>query len=82
VLGTLCYKGVKFERGENWSHKTQFFLFFLSTLYLALLNSLTKNAIHRLKILGGISPPSPLPQVTRIVVTINKVKPGYRVVIS
>jgi hypothetical protein len=31
-LGTLFYKGVKFERGENWSHKTQVF-HFLSSVY-------------------------------------------------
>jgi hypothetical protein len=42
VLGTLFYKGVKFERGENLSHKTQAFYFLFSIFYLLLLNSVTK----------------------------------------
>jgi hypothetical protein len=29
VFGTLFYKGVRFERGENWFHKTQVFHFLL-----------------------------------------------------
>jgi hypothetical protein len=27
ILGTLVYKGLKFERGENLTHKTQVFRF-------------------------------------------------------
>jgi hypothetical protein len=34
ILGTLFYKGVKFERGGNWSHKTQVFHFLFSFYFL------------------------------------------------
>jgi hypothetical protein len=30
VLGTLFYKAVKFERGENWLHNTELFHFLFS----------------------------------------------------
>jgi hypothetical protein len=34
VLGTRFYKGVKFERGENWLHKRQVFHFLFSVYFL------------------------------------------------
>jgi hypothetical protein len=34
VLEILIYKGVKFERGENWSHDTQVFRFIFSVYFL------------------------------------------------
>jgi hypothetical protein len=34
VLGILFYKGVRLERGENWSHKTQVFHFLFSVYFL------------------------------------------------
>jgi hypothetical protein len=44
VLGTLFYKGVRFERGENWSYKPQalHFHFSICFFYLPLFNSVTK----------------------------------------
>jgi hypothetical protein len=33
VLGALFYKGVKFGRGENWSHKTHIFNFLFSVYF-------------------------------------------------
>jgi hypothetical protein len=33
-MGTLFYKGIKFERGKNWSHKRQAFRFHFSVYFL------------------------------------------------
>jgi hypothetical protein len=60
VLRTLFYKGVRFERGENWSHKTQVFYFIFSLFYLPLLNSVTKKLSLGWKNTGGHLSPSHL----------------------
>jgi hypothetical protein len=64
VLGILFYKSVKFERGENWSHKTQVFHFLFSVYFLfAIIQYSNQKTIPTLKniIEGGIFPPCPLP---------------------
>jgi hypothetical protein len=43
VLGTLFYKVGKFERWENWSHKTQVFHFFVYFLFAIIQFSYHKN---------------------------------------
>jgi hypothetical protein len=56
------HKGVKFERGENWFHKTQVFHFLFSVFLYAIIqssNQKKKNYSKVEKILGrGHLPPS------------------------
>jgi hypothetical protein len=64
ALGTSFYKGVKFERGENWSHKTQVFHFLFSVYFLfAIQVSNHKNYSKVEKYWGAFAPLPPL-QVT------------------
>jgi hypothetical protein len=58
---------VKFERGENWAHKTQVFRFFC-LFYLPLFNSVTQKIQGWKNIGGGDLPPDATPpQVTHMV---------------
>jgi hypothetical protein len=54
MLDTLFYKGVTFERRENWSHKTQVFHFLFSVLFVI---------ISWLKKYGGVFGPLPPPKL-------------------
>jgi hypothetical protein len=59
VLGTLFYKGIKIERGENWSHKTQIFrfLFYVYVLF-AIIQFSNQKTLPRMKKYGeGASAP-------------------------
>jgi hypothetical protein len=65
VLGTSFYKGVKFERGENLSHKTQVFHFLFSVSFLIAIIQVSnkKNYSYAENIGGAFVPPLPA-QVT------------------
>jgi hypothetical protein len=65
VLGTLFYKGIRFERREIGPITRKFFIFFfLPIFYLALFNSVTNKDIPRLKkYWRGICPRPPTPKL-------------------
>jgi hypothetical protein len=64
VRGTLFYKGVKFERGENWSHKVQVFHFlifvYFSFAIIQFTNQINYSSVEKI-LGGGHLPPFPPP---------------------
>jgi hypothetical protein len=68
ALGTLFYKGVKIETGENWSHKTQVLHSLFSVYFLSLFNSVNKKMPWLKKYWWGICLPlpPPRPKITRM----------------
>jgi hypothetical protein len=66
-LGTLFYKGVKFERGKNWSHKKQVFSLYFSCLFLFAIIQFSNRKIPMLrKYWAGHWPPLPPPPKLRL----------------